>query len=67
MCDSWLRNKEVNPLTNRPIKAGSEMYRDIENFCGNKDENCLQIKNNRNVNPLTKKALSKTLKKAIYF
>jgi SNF2 family DNA or RNA helicase len=67
MCDSWLRKREINPLTNRPIKVGSEMYRDIENFCKNEDENCIQIRNNRNINPITKKTLTQTSKKADLF
>jgi SNF2 family DNA or RNA helicase len=67
MCDSWIKKKGTNPLTNRPVKIGSEIYNDIDSFCKNKDNNCLQIISNRNINPLTKKELSKNSRKAELF
>ncbi len=32
MCDSWIRNKDANPITKRTIKENTELYKEIESF-----------------------------------
>jgi len=32
-CAKWLKNKEVNPRTNRPIKVGKGVYNKLEKVC----------------------------------
>ena len=33
ICDKWLKNKKINPMTNKPIKENGPTYRKFEQLC----------------------------------
>jgi hypothetical protein len=48
---------DVNPRTNRKIKVGGPVYRELEFECNLTAEKCKEFKKNKNINPLTKKKI----------
>jgi superfamily II DNA/RNA helicase len=57
LCDIWKSNKNINPVTTRKISSTGDIYKNIDNFCNNRDENCGKLKNSPLINPLTSKKL----------
>jgi SNF2 family DNA or RNA helicase len=56
-CNKFLKNKNVNPITNRKIKKDSVLYKSLDKFCKKKlSDNCKKV--SKKINPITDRKLS---------
>ena len=60
-CSSWVSNKNINPITNRPIKKKSDIYNLFSKICKNPGA-CKKYNKNPSINPVTKRQISNTSK-----
>lgn len=64
-CNKFLKDSSKHPVTNRTLKSGSSVYKNIEKFCTNEQENCRKLQQNSAVNPITNKKGNTQLYKSL--
>lgn len=70
-CDNFIKNSNINPVTNRKIKKNGPVYNELIRFCENKNKTknsvstsleklkkiCEEWFNNKNIDPISKKKI----------